>query len=26
MMAAVRAPEMLWTPLADWLRTQLAAR
>jgi polyhydroxyalkanoate synthase len=25
MMAAVRAPEMLWTPLADWLRTQLGA-
>jgi polyhydroxyalkanoate synthase subunit PhaC len=26
MMAAVRAPETLWTPLADWLRTQLGAR
>jgi len=25
MMSAVRAPEMLWTPLADWLRTQLGA-
>jgi polyhydroxyalkanoate synthase subunit PhaC len=26
MMAAVRAPEMLWTPIAAWLRTQLGAR
>ena len=25
MMAAVRAPEMLWTPVAAWLRTQLGA-
>jgi polyhydroxyalkanoate synthase len=24
MMAAVRAPKMLWTPIAAWLRTQLA--
>jgi polyhydroxyalkanoate synthase len=26
MMAAVRAPEMLWTPIAHWLRVQLGAR
>ena len=26
MMAAVRAPEMLWTPVAAWLRAQLGAR
>jgi poly[(R)-3-hydroxyalkanoate] polymerase subunit PhaC len=26
MMAAMRAPEMLWTPLARWLRAQLGAR
>jgi len=26
MMSAVRAPEMLWTPIAAWLLTQLGAR
>ncbi len=26
MMAAARAPAMLWTPLAEWLRTQLRQR
>jgi hypothetical protein len=23
MMSAARAPSMLWTPIAEWLRTQL---
>jgi polyhydroxyalkanoate synthase len=26
MMSAARAPEMLWTPIAAWLLTQLGAR
>ena len=26
MMVAVHAPEMLWTPIAAWLRAQLGAR
>jgi polyhydroxyalkanoate synthase len=26
MMSAARAAEMLWTPIADWLRARMGAR
>jgi len=26
MMAAARAPSMLWTPIAEWLKEQLSVR